>query len=44
MTLKVYARWLQTIRVDGGSIGWMRRNHPQPPRNLRGKLRSVEIL
>jgi hypothetical protein len=32
------------IRVGAASIGWMRRNHPQPPRNLREELRWVKSL
>jgi integrase len=44
ITLKVYARWLQDDSRRRGVDRLDETHHPQPPRNLRGKLRSVKIL
>ena len=43
ITLRVHARWSRTKRAVAAWIGWMRRNHSQPPRNLRSNLRWGKI-
>ena len=37
-------RYCRIMRAIEAAIASMRRNHPQPARNLRGKLRSVKML
>ena len=43
ITLKVYARWLHDASRRRGVDRLDKAHHPQPPRNLTGKLLSVKV-